>query len=216
MPNGATGYSLIWSASPGAFRMQCGIWCSNDYLGMGQHPKVVGAMVETATRMGTGAGGTRNIAGNNHPLVELESELADLHRKDAALVFTSGYISNETGISTLALFVRSTAVIRIGSRYRSFGGWFTSGSYRWARQRRQHPVVSRGGNSWRHSSFAPKHAISAACLDSSCSVGVGHDPIFSRCRIASFCGATTFSDGRADGRNYLDSSLASFGSCRTC
>ena len=53
-------------------------------------------------------------------------------------------------------------------------------------------------------------------LNSSCSVGVGHDPIFSRCRIASFCGATTFSDGRADGRNYLDSSLASFGSCRTC
>src|SRR6266480_3869036 len=87
------------------------IWCSNDYLGMVQHPKVVGAMVETATRVGTGAGGTRNIAGTHHPLVQLESELADLHGKEAALLFTSGYVSNQTGIATIAKLIPDCLIL---------------------------------------------------------------------------------------------------------
>ena len=85
-----------------AGRRDVTIWCSNDYLATGLHPDVIAAMCETAARVGVGAGGTRNISGTNHPLVELEHELADLHGKEAALVFTSGWISNLAGISTIA------------------------------------------------------------------------------------------------------------------
>jgi len=78
------------------------IWCSNDYLGMGGHPETVQAAIDAAKRHGAGAGGTRNISGTHNPIVQLEAELADLHHKQAALVFTSGWISNLAGISTIA------------------------------------------------------------------------------------------------------------------
>jgi 5-aminolevulinate synthase len=99
----------IWHA-PGGPR-PITVWCSNDYLGMGQHPDVIAAMTDTAQRLGTGAGGTRNISGNSHPIVQLEAELADLHGKEAALVFTSGYISNQTGISTIARLIPGCLIL---------------------------------------------------------------------------------------------------------
>ena len=89
----------------GPLKKRVVMWCINDYLGMSQHPKVIQSAAQSILDNGVGSGGTRNIGGNNRAIIELEREIADLHNKEEALVFTSGYVSNDASLTTLSKII---------------------------------------------------------------------------------------------------------------
>lgn len=103
----AGSFPLAYSHSAGR---DITIWCGNDYLGMGQHPAVLNAMHRALDTLGAGAGGTRNISGSHHPMSELEATLAELHRKEAALVFTSGYVANEATLNVIPSMLKDCVI----------------------------------------------------------------------------------------------------------
>jgi 5-aminolevulinate synthase len=165
------------------------VWCSNDYLGMGQHPVVLDAMAEALRHLGAGAGGTRNISGNTHLHVLLEEELAELHGREAALVFTSGYVANEAVLSTLAREMPETVVLSDALNHASM-----IAGIRHSRAEKQVFAHSDAADLERRLARLPKGRARLVCFESVYSMDGDIAPIGDLCDVAERHGALTYLD----------------------
>ena len=165
------------------------VWCSNDYLGMGQHPAVIEAMIEAVQALGAGTGGTRNISGNIHLHLLLERELAELHGREAALIFTSGYVANEGTLSTLAREIPGMVVVSDAFNHASMIAGI------------RHSQAEK--HIFRHNDVDDLERILAGlpaerpklvCFESVYSMGDGVAPIEALCDVADRYGAMTYLD----------------------